>query len=268
LYKCVNKWCFPDDMSLEDIVRATAEIGFEGLEPAYEETHLKLEMDYWRRIKELGDSLNIKFFTLASGLHWKYNLASSDHSLVEKGLEVVRDMCKIASTIGASVILVVPGVADPEVDYEKILERARTSIKRASKIGEEFGIKIGVENVWNRILTSPIEFRDFIDSINSEYIGAYFDVGNTYPQTYPQHWIRVLGKRIVAVHVKDFLIEDFRTMGFTQLLQGSVDWSSVMKSFREIGYNGPVTVEVAPYRSHPLKSAIDAKKALDIIFEL
>ena len=253
-------------MSLEDVVRAVSEIGFEGLEPVYAETLQNI--NHWKKLKELGDSLGVKFFTIASGLHWKYNLASSERNVVERGIQIVESMCRVANILEASVVLVVPGVADPKIDYEKILERAKRSIERAAKIGEDFDVKIGVENVWNRILTSPIEFRDFIDSIESEYVGAYFDVGNTYPQTYPQHWIRVLGKRIVAVHVKDFLIEDFRTMGFTQLLQGSINWSSVMKSFREVGYDGPITVEVAPYRSHPLKSAMDAKKALDIIFEL
>ena len=39
------------------------------------------------------------------------------------------------------------------------------------------------------------------------WIKAYFDVGNVAISGYPQDWIRVLGKRIVKLHIKDFKFE-------------------------------------------------------------
>lgn len=47
-----------------------------------------------------------------------------------------------------------------------------------------------------QILLSPLEFRDFVDKFDSEYVGVYFDVGNVLLTGYPEHWIKILGKRI------------------------------------------------------------------------
>lgn len=63
-------------------------------------------------------------------------------------------------------------------------------------IARKHQIVMGIENVWNKFLLSPLEFRSFIDSFNSEYVGAYFDVGNVLLTGYPEHWIKILGSRI------------------------------------------------------------------------
>lgn len=80
----------------------------------------------------------------------------------------------------------------------------------------EHQIHIGVENVWNKFLLSPLEMRAFIDEIGSEWIGSYFDVGNVVYAGYPEQWIRILGKRIKKVHFKDFR----RNPGRPQFVRG------------------------------------------------
>ena len=252
-------------MNVLEIIKHVKDIGFDGFEPAVNEEDIEGDNKKWRELKERANSYGVKILTLATGLHWKYNLASNDTGIVEKGLKVIERMCNIANMIGAKTILVVPAVATPEVPYKKVYENAVNSIKKAGDIGENYGVKIGVENVWNKVLTSPLEFNKFIEDVNHKYVGAYFDVGNTSPQSYPEHWIEILKDKILAVHVKDFNL-DFKDLRFTQLLQGSINWKNIMKKFKEIKYNGPITAEVSPYLSHPLKSAIDVKSALDIIF--
>ncbi len=54
---------------------------------------------------------------------------------------------------------------------------------------------MGVENVWNKFLLSPLEAKRFIEEVGSEYIGVYFDVGNFVPWAFPEQWIEMLGKR-------------------------------------------------------------------------
>src|SRR5659263_668632 len=90
---------------------------------------------------------------------------------------------------------------------------------------------IGLENVWNKFLLSPIEMRDFIDKIDSSYVGAYLDVGNVINTGYPEQWIRILGKRIKKVHFKDFRKSVGTLSGFVDLLAGDVDYPEVMKEF-------------------------------------
>ena len=34
-----------------------------------------------------------------------------------------------------------------------------------------------IENVWNKFLLSPMEMRDYIDKLDSAYVGSYLDIG-------------------------------------------------------------------------------------------
>jgi hexulose-6-phosphate isomerase len=49
--------------------------------------------------------------------------------------------------------------------------------------------------------------RKFIDSFKTPFVGSYFDIGNVLPHGHPEHWVEILGKRIFAVHLKDFRIK-------------------------------------------------------------
>ena len=72
----------------------------------------------------------------------------------------------------------------------------------------------------------------YIDEIDSEFVGAYFDVGNVLLFGFPEQWIRILGKRIFKVHVKDFNTKVGNGHGFVPLLVGDVDWKEVRKALR------------------------------------
>ena len=81
--------------------------------------------------------------------------------------------------------------------------RRRTSAKLIPD-AEKHGIKIAIEEVWNKFLLSPVEFARYIDEFESPWVGAYFDVGNVVEFGYPEEWIRELGKRILKVHIKEY----------------------------------------------------------------
>jgi hexulose-6-phosphate isomerase len=103
--------------------------------------------------------------------------------------------------------------------------------------------------------------RDFIDVFGSEMVGAYFDVGNVLLTGYPEQWIRILGKRIKRVHVKDFKRSAGTAEGFVDLLEGDVDFQLVKKALADIGYDGYVTAELLPFApGRPEKTARAMKK--------
>ncbi|MEM2905288.1 MAG: TIM barrel protein [Candidatus Bathyarchaeia archaeon] len=118
---------------------------------------------------------------------------------------------------------------------------------------------VGVENVWNRFLYSPLEFTRFLRDVNSESVKAYFDVGNILLLGFPQQWIEALGREIACIHVKDF---DLKRREFTGLLKGDVPWPEVMKALREAGYDGFLNVELSPDPSDPLRAARESEAAL------
>lgn len=139
------------------------------------------------------------------------------------------------------------GTPPEVVAYDACWERSLAAAKRLAPIAEKHKVKIGMENVWNSFLLSPLEMKTFVDAVGSEYVGVYFDVGNVIPMGFPEHWIRILGKRICRIHIKDFRKSVGTISGFVDLLSGDVNWPEVMKALREIGYDGPLTAEMPGY---------------------
>ncbi len=261
----VNAWIFSGDFSTDKVLETAREIGYEGVELNLNEQNLELDRKGRLVILEKAQSLGLELPSLCTGMLWKYILASPDEKIRERGIEIVKKGCEFAADLGAKVLLVVPAVAVPEIPYEKTWELSRESILKTASTAEDFEVYLGIENVWNSVLYSPLEFRRFVKEIDHPHVKAYFDVGNVHFLGFPHQWIRHLAELIVCVHVKGF---HRPTMQFRPLLQGDIDWTEVMKALRSVGYDGFLNVEVSPYPGHPTKSALDNKTALDIILKL
>lgn len=108
---------------------------------------------------------------------------------------------------------------------------------------EKAKVIIAVENVWNKFLLSPLEMAHYVDEFKSPWVRSYLDVGNMVISGYPQDWIRVLGKRVVKLHIKDFRFKN-RVAEFVDLFDGEIDWKEVHKALADIGYKGVATVEL------------------------
>ena len=182
--------------------------------------------------------------------HWRSPLSSADPAVVEKSLDGMRTSLRNAKLWGADTVLLVPAVVNPETTYAQAWERSQREIRKLIPLAAEVKVIIGLEEVWNKFLLSPLEFARYVDEFASPWIRAYFDIGNVAIQAYPQDWIRTLGKRIVKLHFKDFSFKK-RVAEFTPLLEGEIDWRAVHAALADIGYRGTATVELsggdAPY---------------------
>ncbi|MCX8171133.1 MAG: sugar phosphate isomerase/epimerase [Candidatus Bathyarchaeota archaeon] len=263
--KGVNAWIYPQNFKITDILRLSKDIGYEGVELNIDEEMLKMGRNERRAILDEAKSLGLELPSLCTALFWRYNLASSDPNVRRRGVEIIRWGCEFASDIGAGVFLVVPAVATKEVSYQDMWRLSKESILEAAQSAEDCGVIIGVENVWNRFLYSPLEFRRFIEEINHPNVKVYFDVGNAAFLGFPEQWIKHLGDLIACVHIKDFHLS---AMQFRPIFEGNIQWQSVIEALRKIGYNGFLIVEMNPYPGHPLKAAVDSKSALDIMLNM
>jgi hexulose-6-phosphate isomerase len=211
------------------------------------------------RAKELGLTIP----SLATALHWQSPLTDPVHG--PKGREIVRRMLELAEAAGAGAILVVPGLVTEQVPYDTAYERAAEALSDLAATAKAHKVIIGVENVWNRFLLSPLEFRRFLDDIGSDWVKAYFDCGNVLVNGFPDQWIRMLGSRLARVHVKDFRQSVDNIHGFVPLLQGDVNWPAVKQALHDVNYNGYVSVEVPPPAHFPEAALRQAAQALDLI---
>src|SRR5581483_2653615 len=154
-----------------------------------------------------------------------------------KSMDGMRTSLRNAKLWGADTVLLVPAVVNPQTSYRDAYERSQKQIRTLIPLAGELGVIIGIEEVWNKFLLSPLEFARYIDEFESPWIRAYFDVGNVAINSYPQDWIRILGKRIVKLHFKDFAFKK-RVAEFTNLGEGEIDFKAVHDALADIGYTG------------------------------
>jgi len=273
MIKSISYWSFADGMSVEDRMRLAKASGYEAIELTLEaegEICPETPADDIKRFKQMANEIGLQTPTVASGLYWSDPVVGPDDAAGEKGMAIVRKQLEFAQVLGAATILVVPCTVTPEFPYDMAYDRALEIF--SGPIAEEAaqrGVNIGIENVWNKFLLSPLEFRNLLDEINKPFVGAYFDVGNVLISAYPDQWIRILGERIKAVHLKDFKCSIGTIEGFIDLLEGDVPWDRVMAAFKAIGYDGPVTAEMMPPYQHFPNRLIEAtSKSMDEILKL
>ena len=95
-------------------------------------------------------------------------------------------------------------MVNPKVSHREAYARSQANIRKVIPEAEAAGIKIAIEEVWNKFLLSAPEFARYVDEFGTPAVGAYFDVGNVVEYGYPQEWIRELGKRILKIHIKEY----------------------------------------------------------------
>ena len=255
-----------------DAMTQAKELGFDAIELCIASkgvlTH-ETTQDECSQIVAKADELGIEIASVASGESWGCSPSDDDPAVRIKIIEFTQKALQVTKWLGTDAYLFVPGAVDvffledsPVVPYDLCFDRARLAIATLIPAAREMGVVIGIENVWNKFLLSPLEMREFIDSFASpSSVGAYFDVGNVLLMGYPDHWIKILNKRIVRVHIKDFKKSVGTADGFVDLLEGDVDFEAVKAALAEVGYDGYVTAEMLPYvPGRPEKTAAAMKK--------
>ncbi|MFO0928043.1 MAG: sugar phosphate isomerase/epimerase family protein [Gemmataceae bacterium] len=182
--------------------------------------------------------------------HWGDTLSHPDPKVRARGVRALEQALDDAHAYGATTVLLVPAVVNKEVAYDHAWQRSAAEIRKVLPRCERLGVKIALENVWNNFLLSPLETARYVDEFRSEHIGVHFDVGNVVVYSWPEQWIRILGKRILKLDIKEFsrkiCDQEGRPKGFNvPLLKGDCDWPAVMKALKEIGYVGWGAAEIA-----------------------
>jgi hexulose-6-phosphate isomerase len=221
--------------TLAEKMKAAKEAGYEGIEPHG-------GMNQQEVLDALGSS-GLKAASVCCHTHWKQTLTHNDEKTREEGLQGVLTTLRDAKAYGATSILVVPGVVSEEVPYDVAWERSVAEIKKAVPLAKELGVHISIENVWNNFILSPIEAVKFLDDIGDPIVGWHFDIGNVGRFGWAEQWIKVLGKRINRIHVKEFDIKKMKEEGLYKgfdcdLTEGTNNWPAIMKALDDTGYSG------------------------------
>jgi hexulose-6-phosphate isomerase len=269
---CISYWSVEGGLAgtrpIEEAMKEAKVAGFDGIELAVGTDGVlstKTDQATCESYRKAGERMGVAVETVAAGLTWGCSPTDNNPETRKKSIQLHADALQRAAWLGAKSMLMVPGaITIPwdekygPVKYDQAVKWATEAAKQLAPVAEKVGVELCLENVWNGMFYSPLEFAAFIDSIGSPKVGAYFDVGNVlgYHQ-HPPHWIEILGKRIRRVHIKDFKKSVGTLAGFCDLLAGDMPWKQTIEALQAIGYDKTIVAEMMP----PDKTLLTRTKA-------
>ena len=227
--------------SLTDKFRIAKEACFEGVE-------LNVPGINIDAAKQAVQETGIVIDGTVGGYHWGQRHTDPDPEVRKIALEKLKQGITETAAVGGTTMLLVPGHGKDGSDDE-VMERAQIAIRAALPLAKEKGVSILIENVWNDFCydheggndQTADRLASFIDSFESPLVGVQYDIGNHWKYGDPADWIRTLNKRIKKLDTKGFSRKDGR---FTKITEGDIDWASVEKALRDIGFTGWLAAEV------------------------
>jgi L-ribulose-5-phosphate 3-epimerase len=240
--------------------------GFEGIEPLGGMNREEVVAAF----RETG----LQAASVCCHTHWVKPLSAPDEATRKVGLDGLIHSLHDAHAYGATSVLLVPGVARGGVTYQQCFDRSIGEIRKAIPVARDLGVKIAIENVGNDFIMNPQQAIDYLDAINSEWVGFHFDIGNAGRVGPAEKWIDVLGSRIVRIHVKEFSARppDPAAKGGgrdrPKLLDGDTHWPAVMAALDRAGYTGWAISEQPGNQAADIETARDLARRMDRIFAL
>ena len=265
MYKALNYWVFggfTGEKTAYEFIDFAVENKLDGVElTVCDCLNPDITEEECRKIAAYAKSKNVGIRSLASGFFWGCSLSADDEAERQQAIAFGKKYIQIANWIGAETILVIPGSTRvawepdrPVVSYKNAWENSTASLKELLPVAEKLNVNLALENVWNRFLLSPMEWKFFLDQFNSDKIGIYFDIANCCIYGRPQDYVEILGSYVKAIHVKNFTETDCAggLHGFgDDICQGEVDFDALKKALAAINYNGPLTAEMIPFSRLP-----------------
>lgn len=287
--KGINIWSFDPSLSIRECAGIAKDAGFDGIELAVAlDGELTLDtpdnelLELRRQVEEEG----IVISNIVSGLYFQYSISSDIPEIREKAVNLMKRQIYIASLLGVGNVLVCAGLVGVDfkpadllpdvtrmdyfagsevVDYQVVYDRCIEYMKEVASYAGAMNVQVGIEEIWNRFLLSPLEMKRFVEDINSPSVGVHLDTGNMMPWGYPEHWIQILGDKIKMIHFKDYRRAAGNLSGFVDLLAGDVNWPAVYDALCSIDYEGWVTAEMTAYKYYGEQLIYNTSASMDRI---
>ena len=234
IYKAIKGRGKPNKQAYIDQFSQLKELGFDGIEGVSPGVGDK------QALVDAIDETEFRVHGVVDMVHWAKRLSSPDAAVREEGRAALEVAVLDSYRFGGSSVLLVPGkVNGDDENHDHVWQRSIVEIRKVLPVASRLGIHILIENVWNGFCETAELMRDYIDEIDSPWVGVYFDIGNVRKFAPSEDWIRTLGRRIVKLDAKDWGEKN----GFCPLGEGDVNWPEVCKALNEVGFTGWATRE-------------------------
>jgi len=250
------------DWSLERALETAARLGYAGWEVA----PFMLGPDAWqisstmrRQYRETVRSFGLEII----GLHWllakttEYHLTTADDDVRETTAKYLAELVRLCADLGGTVMVLGSpqqrNVA-PGMDMHTAMTNAAGVLESLDSVLRETGVRIALEPLGpeeGNFLNTAADARLLHRMIASDSFGLHLDVKAMSTEPEPiEEVIRANADWMIHFHAND---PNRRGPGM-----GDVDFEPIMRTLRDVDYEGWLSVEVFDYSLGPERLAADS----------
>ncbi len=248
---------------IEAAIRRIAPLGYKALEISGEPDRHDID-----EVRGLLSEHGIRCFGAVTLMQGERNLLAVDEGQRARTIAYVNDCITMVKELGGEEMSIVPatvGKVTPDSTPENEWQWAVDSLKEIYDHGMRSGVRLGIEPI-NRFETYFINRGDqaiaLAEAVGPE-CGVCLDIFHmNIEETDVLAAIRRAGERLIDFHVAD---NNRMAPGM-----GTIDWPAVVDTLKEVGYDGPLSVEFcAPIDRTPADPHPDAleREPIDISAE-
>lgn len=262
----------PNELSWEDKLKQTKELGFDFLEISVDESDERRSRLDWNdeevyALRRLCEKHGVPLQSMCLSAHRKFPFGSADPAIREQAVIHMEKAISLAYKLGIRTIQ----LAGYDVYYEpadKVThKRFIEGMKLSAQLAERSGVMLAVEIMDTDYLNSLSKFEVLSREVNSPYFTAYPDVGNISGWNYDIVTELKLSKpHITQIHLKDtYKVTDEYKGQFRDLVigDGEVDFNAIFEILKETECVVPLVIEMWAQDERWKENILTAQKRLN-----
>ncbi len=258
--------------SLLDSFDMIADSGFKGVEIMCDQPHLyppeydAQKLDAVRAALERNNlkPTNLNSFTLfAVGDTYLPSWIEPDPERRSIRVAHTLSCLEIAKHIGCANISVPPGgPLEKSLTRKESLALFHQGMDQVIPKAEELGVKLLIEPEPDLLMERTSEIKPFVEEIQSDIVGINFDIGHFYcAGEDPAAALEILFQWVGHMHIED--IADTREHRHLIAGEGAIDFMSVFKAIKSLGYAYDISLELYPYVDTPVDAGVKSLEVLE-----
>ncbi|HCM90633.1 MULTISPECIES: L-ribulose-5-phosphate 3-epimerase [Vagococcus] len=256
----------PKDVTWEERIRLTSELGFDFIEMSIDETDARLarlEMtdQEIQSIRESCQKYKVRINSICLSGHRRFPFGSEDKENRIQAEILLEKAIILAHKLSISIIQ----VAGYDVYYEPKSMLSRElfieGLRKGTKKASQYGIILSIEIMDDPFMNSIEKFLEIKQQIPSPFLQVYPDLGNlsAWPENNPARELELGISAITSIHLKDTYAVSkenkgqFRDVPFGD---GCVDFTGLLKTLHRLGYDGTFLIEMWSEKNVDFKKRI------------
>lgn len=248
-------------LSLSEIIRHAAELGYDGLMIAAKRPHLSpldYDDDAVKRLREELDQAGVGVACLAGYTNFSADAGHGDIPINEMQIAYVARMAQITQMLGGSVVRVFTAYEHPALSEAALRARVIAALKEAARRAADFGCTLAVQH-HHDFASHWLALRDLLAEIDAPNCRAGFDAWAPALQGVDlREAAREMAPLTVETIVADYVYRPrFRyvpelvnyepqlpAVQAVAMGEGMVDYEGFLTGLKEGGYEGQIIYEM------------------------